>query len=159
MSKKRKVAGYVKLAKLWEKNRETAIPYHHNYYLTQFGSLDDYELVDVFIDITGNKQIIKRQEMVKLLKACKDGRVNCIATQTRAYLAADTREFCYLYHVLHSFGVDIITEDQDYNINTTVNAEQQVEELLKMSNKYISLNPADFDDWKMKIIQKIDDLD
>ena len=31
MSERYKVAGYVKLAKLWERSKDTAIPYHHQY--------------------------------------------------------------------------------------------------------------------------------
>ena len=32
-----KVAGYVKLAKLWEKRREEAMRYHQNYYSEAWG--------------------------------------------------------------------------------------------------------------------------
>ena len=55
-----RVAGYVKLAKLWERSRDTAIPYHHQYYEKKFEGHPDFELVDVYIDITGRKEIKNR---------------------------------------------------------------------------------------------------
>ena len=52
---KYKVAGYVKLAKLWEKNKDKAILYHEEYYLNKFFDSNNFELIDVYIDITGKK--------------------------------------------------------------------------------------------------------
>lgn len=157
MAKKR-VAGYVKLAKLWLKKKDAAIPYHNNYYKDKFADSELFELAGVYVDITGNKRICNRSEMVRLLRDCRDGKIDCIATQTRAYLAADTREFCYLFKILRDFGegIDLITEDADYNINTITNAENQVQELSKMAKQYISLNTADFDKWKAEIMAAID---
>lgn len=153
MSSRRRVAGYVKLAKLWEKRREAAIPYHNQYYSEKYADSGEFELVGVYVDITGNKQICNRPEMMRLLKDCKDGKVDCIATQTKGYLAADTREFCYLFKLLRDFGsgIDLITEDKDYNIDTIKNAENQLQELIRMAEKYISLNPGDFAEWKKQI--------
>lgn len=62
-------------------------------------------------------------EMVRLLKDCQFGYVDIIFTQTKGYLAANNREFCYLIKFLFSMThrIDIITEDDSYNINTLVN--------------------------------------
>lgn len=157
MDSKKRVAGYVKLAKLWEKRREAAVPYHNQYYDKKFAASDRFELAGVYVDITGNKQIYSRPEMMRLLKDCRDGKVDCIATQTKGYLAADTREFCYLFKLLREFngGIDLLTEDKDYNIDTIQNAENQLQELVKMSEKYISLNLEDFGVWKSKIMEGI----
>ena len=157
MSEKIRVGGYVKLAKLWEKRRDAALSYHRNYYSEKYRNSEIFELADVYVDITGNKHIVKRPEMVRLLSDCLKGRVECIAVQTRAYLAADTREFSYLFHFLRDAGegIDIITEDKDYNINTILNRENQTEELERMARKLILLNPKDHGDWKKEIIDKI----
>jgi len=154
MEGKIKVAGYVKLAKLWEKRREEALPYHQKYYEEKFADSDCFELIGVYVDITGNKEIVKRSQMVKLLKDCMDGKVQCIAAQTKGYLAADTREFCYLFKFLQDIGtgVHLITEDDNYNIDTVENEDMQREALLKMSEDYIALNSADYIGWKDKII-------
>lgn len=149
MNEKIKVAGYAKLAKLWEQRRDAALLYYQRYYANKYVDSVKYELVGVYVDITGNRQITKRSEMMRLLRDCKDGKVGCIVVQTRGYLAADLREFCYLFKILRGFGngVDVITEDRDYNIDTTENAECQLQELIEMAEKYISLNPGDFKQW------------
>lgn len=90
MDRKYKVGGYVKLAKLWERSKDAAVAYHSSYYAEKFRDDADKRLVGVYIDITGNKEIYKRPEMVHLLKDCKKGAVNLIFSQTRAYLAANT---------------------------------------------------------------------
>ena len=95
MSKKLKVAAYVKLAKLWERRKEAAIKNQYRYYTEKFQDDEQFELVDVYIDITGQKEIPNRPEMVRLLRDCMDGEIDVIATQTKAYLAANAADFCY----------------------------------------------------------------
>jgi len=153
MDKKYRVAGYVKLAKKWEARERKATEYHKSYYEAKFKDTE-YELVGVYIDITGSKDICKRENMLKLLKGCYKGKIDCIAAQTRAYLAANTREFCYLLMFLFSlpFHIDIITEDETYNIDTIHNIENQNAELHKMAAEYVSLNEDDYIQWKQDII-------
>ena len=91
MDRKYKVGGYVKLAKLWERSKDAAVAYHSSYYAERFRDDVDKRLVGVYIDITGNKEIYKRPEMVHLLQDCKKGIVNLIFSQTRAYLVAKDR--------------------------------------------------------------------
>lgn len=157
MDKMYKVAGYVKLAKLWEMRRKEALVYHRQYYVKKYRDLPQFKLVDVFVDITGERHMAKRKEMLRLIKQCMDGNVDCIAAQTKAYLSADTREFCYLIKMLSELdqGIELITEDTDYHIDTLTNAENQKEALLEMAEKYIALNPADYDLWYQNIIEAI----
>ena len=110
MDRKYKVGGYVKLAKLWERSKDAAVAYHSSYYAEKFRDDADKRLVGVYIDITGNKEIYKRPEMVHLLKDCKKGAVNLIFSQTRAYLAANTCDFCFLLKYLFDLPmrVDIV---------------------------------------------------
>ncbi|MGN1373228.1 MAG: hypothetical protein ACI4VK_04170 [Candidatus Coproplasma sp.] len=161
MDKVYNVVGYVKLAKLWERSEESAIAYHHNYYENKFADQPIYKLYDVYIDITGKKEIYKRMEMVRLLKDCQFGRVDIIFTQTKAYLAANTGEFCYLLKFLFSMNhrIDIITEDDAYNINTITNEDGQREALLKMADDFIDLNPPDFQEWLNELVKSINSLD
>ena len=123
MQKKLRVAGYVKLEKLWERRRAQALEYHTKYYAKKYSDSTDFELVGVYIDITGRKEIKNRPEMLRLIHDCKEGRIDCIATQSRAYLAANTGEFCSLIRYLFDMAtpIHIITEDEAYNINTIIN--------------------------------------
>lgn len=148
-----RVGGYVKLAKLWERSRDNAIAYHNNYYNQKYKNSLQMELIDTYIDITGNKHIYNRPEMIRLLCDCKTGRVNCIASQTRAYLTANFEEFCYMYSYISKFNneIVIITEDGQYQINTLDNPEKQKEELELMSEKYISTASEEYELWEEKV--------
>ena len=157
MNENYRVAGYVKLAKLWERKRDEAIKLHQEYYKEKFKAVPNMELMNVYIDITGNKNTWKRPGMLQLLADCKRKRINCIATQTKAYLAANTEDFFFVIHYLFTLPnrIDIITEDADYNINTIENAEQQREELLTAAKKYISVEPDRYLEWLHKIEENI----
>jgi len=157
MGEKYRVGGYVKLAKLWERKREEAIKLHEEYYQEMFRETPNMELVDVYIDITGNKNIWKRPGMLQLIKDCQKKKINCVATQTKAYLAANTEDFFFVIYFLFTMPsrIDLVTEDDDYNINTIINAEQQREELLAAAKKYISVEPARYLEWVNKVEDKL----
>ena len=156
-----RVAGYVKLAKLWERNRDSAIEYHNEYFAERFSDNEDFSLCGVYVDITGNKDIKKRQEMVRLLRECFNGKVDVIAVQTKAYLAANPGEFCYLIKFLFELEnpIQIITDDLDYRINTIENEDHQREALYDMANNYAALKPSDYPSWRLEILNAFADLD
>ena len=160
MNQNYQVAGYVKLAKLWERKRKEAIGLHEEYYQTLFKDAPNMTLQNVYIDITGNKNIWKRPGMMQLIKDCKEKKINCIATQTKAYLAANTEDFFFIIYYLFTLPnrIDLITEDADYNINTIINAEHQREELLAAAKKYISVEPARYLEWVNKISDKLSSM-
>ena len=158
MDRKLKVAGYVKLAKLWEKRRAQAMEYHTKYYAKKYSDSDEFELFDVYIDITGRKEIKNRPEMLRLINDCKEGRIDCIATQTRADLAANTGEFCSLIRYLFDMArpIHIITEDDAYNINTIINEDHQREELYRMAYSFTEMNPEEYRKWIEDVFLGID---
>ena len=98
--------------------------------------------------------------MLRLLHECEKGNIDVIAAQTRGYLAANTKEFCYLIHFLATLDkkIEIVTEDDNYNINTARNIDQQKEALQKMACDYIALNPQDYLDWYSEVKNAIFDL-
>ena len=120
----------------------------------------DGTLVDVYIDITGCKETYKRPEMLRLMRDCADGKVNLIFSETKGYLAANTREFCYWLHFIFNVKqrVDIVTDDSQFNINTIGNADHQREALEKMAEDYIYLNPPDHQRWLSEVISTIANL-
>ena len=149
-----RIAGYVKLAKLWERSREQAMEFHRQYFKDKCSHLVDGELYDVYIDITGAKNIYKRAEMLRLLGDCISGRVNCIVTPTRAYLAANHEEFCYLLHMLFSMEqrIDIVTEDDDrFQMNTIADVDDQRKALRKMADEYTHIAGAEYSDWQARV--------
>lgn len=96
VEKKYKIGGYVKRAKLNLRNEKDIRAFHRGIFESRFGGFEDGELIDVYIDITGYKETSKRPEMLRLMRDCADGKVNLIFAETKGYLAANTREFCYL---------------------------------------------------------------
>ena len=152
-----RVGGYVKLAKLWNRSREAALSLHKDYYRKKFEGSREMQLVDVYIDITGNKEIRKRTEMLRLIRDCKDGKVNCIATQTRAYLAANNEEFFYLIHLLFGLNppIEIVTEDNDYIFDTIWNPDQQREVMKQTANEYVQMNLEGYQNWEKAILRAI----
>lgn len=152
-----RVAGYVKLAKLWERKREASTSLHIEYYKEKYKDDTNMDLQSVYIDITGNKEIWKRVEMLHLLSDCVEGKIDCIATQTKAYLAANTEDFFFLINYLFTLPnrVDLITEDKEYNINTIVNMDNQREALLSAAQKYIYVEPQRYVEWVEKVDMKI----
>ena len=54
-----------------------------------------------------------------------------------------------MIHFLASLDkkIEIVTEDESYNINTAKNIDSQKEALQKMAEDYIALNPQDYVEW------------
>ncbi len=157
MNEKYRVAGYVKLAKLWERAEKEARIYHREYYENKVAENDDMELVDVYVDITGEKQIYKREAMIRLLKDCSKGKIDCILTQTKGYLAANNSELCYLLFTLFDMPtrIDIITEDTVFKFDTVMNVDMQREALERMAKEYIACDAERYCAWRLKVNQAI----
>ena len=155
-----RIGGYVKRAKLNLRNEREIRVFHQNVFKRRFGDFEDGELVDVYIDITGCKETVKRPEMLRLMRDCADGKVNLIFAETKGYLAANTREFCYWLHFIFNLSdrVDIITDDDQFNINTVINEDKQREALIKMAEDYIYLNPPDHQKWWRGVVSAIADF-
>ena len=152
-----KVAGYVKLAKLWERKRDAALKLHNDHYREKYSTSGEYELASVFVDITGNKSITGRSAMLELLKLCMESKVDLIDTPTKAYLAANMEELCFLLHFLFSLNhrVDIITDDSEYGINTVENEDQVREALADMAANYVSIETDKYQKWKSKVMEAV----
>ena len=153
-----RVGGYVKLAKLWEKKRASAMACHAAYFEARCRNDDEMRIVDIYVDITGNKQVYKRPQMIRLLKACIEGHIDTIVTPTKAYLAPNTEEFCYLIRFILDMPrrIDIVTDDDDYRVDTILNVEDQRESLYEMASRFIRLKPDVYEHWKEQITKAID---
>jgi len=156
-----KIGGYVKRAKLNLRNGEEVKAFHRGIFERRFDGFEDGKLIDVYIDITGYRETAKRPEMLRLMRDCADGKVNLIFAETKGYLAANTREFCYWLHFIFHLEqrVDIITDDDQFNINTVKNDDHQREALMKMTEDYIYLNPPDHQKWLSSVVSAIADLE
>lgn len=156
--KKYKVGGYVKNALLWRnRNPQEMMAYNRAYFEKQLEGRDDMELVDVYIDVTGNKETYRRPEMVRLIKDVIDGRVNLIYSRTSGYIAANGNELCMLmgYFFEQKEMVNLYTEDPVYQFNTIDSVENQVEELRRMAKAYCSYYVEEYAQWKSKLEEQL----
>lgn len=160
LQKAYRVGGYVKRAKLNLRNEKDIRAFHRGMYERRFSSQADCELVDVYIDITGAKEISKRPEMLRLMRDCADGKINLVFSETKGYLAANTREFCYWLHFIFNLNdrIEIVTDDDRFNINTILNEDNQREALIKMAEDYLYLNPPDHQKWLSEVVAAIANL-
>lgn len=152
MNRKYKVGGYVKLAKLWERSKDAAVAYHSSYYAEKFRDDADKRLVGVYIDITGNKEIYKRPEWCICSKIAKWFRKSDFS-QTRAYIAANTCDFCFLLKYLFDLPmrVDIVTDDDDQRIDTILDFDNQRQSLKDLAEKYTSIRRKDYLEWRIRL--------
>jgi len=159
MEKKYKVAGYVKNALLWKKrNPEEMLAYNRAYFEKQLEGEDNMELVDVYVDVTGNKETYKRPEMVRLLRDVMNGKVNLIYARTSGYIAANTNELCMLMKFLFEQDemVDLFTEDPVYQFDTIDNPDNQLEELHRMADAYCNIRQDEYVSWRSKLLEQMD---
>ena len=94
--------------------------------------------------------------MLRLLRDCTLGKIDCIFMQTRAYFAANNEELCFLIHFLFEFSsrIDIVSADDDrYRIDTIKNVDHQREELYRMAKSRVSLLPDEYKRWRDKVVQ------
>lgn len=157
MSKIYRVGGYVKRAKLNLRNGAEVKAFHHETMEERFSGFADCVFVDTYIDITGYKETSRRPEMLRLMRDCAEGEINLVFAETKGYLAANTREFCYWLHFIFNLDqrVDLVTDDDQFNINTIINEDGQREALEKMAEDYIYLNPPDYQKWLSGVITAI----
>lgn len=158
MERKYKVAGYVKNALLWKKrNPEEMIAYNRAYFEKQLEGVDNMELVDVYVDVTGNKETYKRPEMVRLIRDVMIGKVNLIYARTSGYIAANTNELCMLMEFLFEQNemVDLFTEDPIYQFDTISNLDHQLEALHRIADAYCNIRNEEFQIWKNKLLEQI----
>ena len=150
-----RIAGYVKLAKLWERSRDQSEEFYQRYYKELLAS--DFHLIDVYIDITGNKHIYRRKEMVRLLRDCSLDKIDCIFSRSRAFLAPNHEELCYLLDYLfdRKQRIDIVTED---GINTLKDYGNQRAILLTMAKDRIKLDPDEYADWQSNLLKAMNAL-
>lgn len=83
----------------------------------------------------------------------KYGLLSSNASQTKAYLAANGQEFCYFLKLVWELNpeMEVITEDDNYHIDTIQNAEHQKQALKKMSDDFIRLDINAYEEWKKKV--------
>jgi len=157
---KLRAAGYVKLAKLWEKSKDKVIEVTSRYFVERYANDENISVQGIYIDITGNKNIYRRPEMVHLLRDCSMGQIDVICVQTRAYLAANTEELFFLLNYLFEleYRVDIKTDDNDRRIDTLLDSENQRTLLRNTAVQYVNIKKDEYKTWLGKLEKAMDKI-
>ena len=83
------------------------------YYKDYFKNRSDCELVDLYMDkgITGTS-VLKRDEFNKMIKLCKDKKINMILVKSISRFARNTVDCLHYTRMLKALGVDVFFEEQ-----------------------------------------------
>ena len=129
-------------------------------YREKFADDPNLKLVDLYIDITGEKEIAHRPEMLRLLRDCTLGKIDCIASADSSISGGKHAGILLSHQIVFSMTpeIEIITEDENYKFDTLINIDQQRQALLKMANDYVGLKPAAYEAWKSAIVDGMNKL-
>ncbi len=96
------------------------------YYADYIRQHAEYELVDIYADegLTGT-EMAKRDELARLLKDCKNGKVERIIVKSVSRFARNTEELLEMIRALKDVGVSVYFEEQGIDTNK-LNAEMIV---------------------------------
>lgn len=83
------------------------------YYSEYVKDHPEYELIDIYADegITGT-EMSKRKELNRLLRDCKNGKVDRIITKSVSRFARNTEELIAVLRMLKELGVSVYFEEQ-----------------------------------------------
>jgi len=129
----------------------------------------DYYL-RAYIDKPEGVNIIDCEQVSRALSDVLDEKVDCIMAMTKGYLAANMRDFSYLFkYLMDARGgqIDFMTEDENdvedtsgFYIDTIKNDDDQKGALKEMVEQLVSLYPQEYEDWKNKLetaMQKLEE--
>ena len=141
------------MAKLWEKSKEKVIEVNSQYFIERYADDKKISIQGIYIDITGNKNIYKRQEMVRLLLDCSIGQIDVICAQTRAYLAANTEELFFLLYFIFGldYRIDVKTDDTDRRIDTILDSGGQRSILYNTALQYVEVRKTEYEQWLSRL--------
>ena len=99
----------------------------------------------------GEKNAAKYADEVIVLS--KDVQKYFLETYGRAYLAANTCDFCFLLQYLFDMPmrVDVVTDDDDQRIDTILDVDNQRQSLKELAEKYTSIRRKDYLEWRIRL--------
>ena len=111
--KKIRLAGYCRVSTKSEE-QEQSLTAQILYFTNFVKEHPEYELVDVYADegITGT-DMSKRDELNRLLRDCRLGKIDRIVCKSLSRFARNTEELLHMIRMLKEFGVSIYFEDKD----------------------------------------------
>ena len=114
--RQKRVAAYCRVS-TEEDEQQNSFENQRNYYTDLIMKNSEWSMVDIFADpgISGT-QVRKRDDFIRMIKACKKGKIDLILTKSISRFSRNTVDCLHYIRLLKSWGVAVFFEKE--NINT-----------------------------------------
>lgn len=109
-----KVAAYCRVSTNHEQ-QELSLETQISYYGKLIAEHEGWKLVKIYTERASGTQIKKRPELIKMLKACKQGKIDLILTKTISRFGRNTLDTLKTLYDLLNLGVKVYFEKEDLN--------------------------------------------
>ncbi len=109
-----KVAAYCRVSTNHE-GQESSLEAQISYYEKLILAHEGWKLVKIYAERVSGTQIKKRPEFMKMLKACKQGRIGLILTKSISRFGRNTLDTLKTLHELFNLGVKVFFEKENLN--------------------------------------------
>ncbi|MCM1165291.1 MAG: recombinase family protein [Lachnospiraceae bacterium] len=111
---KLRVAAYCRVSTDHEE-QESSLETQISYYEKFIAEREDWQLVKIYAERASGTQLTKRPEFMKMLKACKQGKINLILTKSVSRFGRNTLDTLKTLYELFNLGVKVCFEKENLN--------------------------------------------
>ncbi len=111
---KLKVAAYCRVSTNHEE-QESSLETQVSYYGKLIAEHKDWQLVKIYAERASGTQMKKRPEFMKILKACKQGKIDLILTKSISRFGRNTLDTLKTLYELFNLGVKVYFEKENLN--------------------------------------------
>ena len=120
--------------------------YQVEYYKNYVSNRDDWEYVGIYADETRNgTQVKKRDEFLRMMKDCEDGKIDMIITKSVTWFARNTVDSIKAIRKLKLLGIGVYFEKE--HINTLSEKSEQMFTILSSIAQTESENISAYTKW------------
>lgn len=112
------IAVYCRVSTTHEKQKES-LNNQIEYYKSMISRRLDWKLVDFYIDIQSGKNSTDRPEFQRMLKDCRNKKIDLIITKSVSRFGRNTADTHDTINNLRSLGIDVLFEIEDIRISET----------------------------------------
>ena len=109
---KLKVAAYCRVSTNHEE-QESSLETQISYYEKRIAKRDDWQLVKIYAERVSGTQLKKRPEFMKMLSACKHGKIDLILAKSISRFGRNTLDTLKTLYELFNLGVKVYFEKEN----------------------------------------------
>ena len=111
---KLRVAAYCRVSTNHEE-QESSLEAQISYYEKLITSHEDWKLAKIYAERASGTQMQKRPEFMKMLKACRQGKIDLILTKSMSRFGRNTLDTLRVLYELFNLGVKVEIEKENFN--------------------------------------------